>query len=69
MKGLTMNEEPNIGRPYASRNRYDEFLPIPNTNAGGTHEQCFAREDGGISQNAQDNVHAEHNQEGSASNS
>ena len=41
MKKLTMNEEPNIRRPYASRNHYDRFLPIPNSNAGGTHEQTF----------------------------
>jgi hypothetical protein len=41
-EGLTMYKEPNIGRPYASRNRYDGFLPIPNSNAGEGHEQIFA---------------------------
>jgi hypothetical protein len=44
MKGLTMNEEPNIGRPYASRTHYDGFLPIPDSNTSGTHEQSFASE-------------------------
>ena len=39
MKGLTVNEEPDVCRPYASRNHYDGFLPIPNSNAGGAIEQ------------------------------
>jgi hypothetical protein len=41
MKGLTINEEPEIGRPYSSRNCYDGFLPIPNSNAGGAHKRIF----------------------------
>jgi hypothetical protein len=44
MKGLTMNEESNVGHPYASRNHHDGFLPIPNSNAGGAIEQIFAPE-------------------------
>ena len=42
MKGLTLNEEPNIGHPYASRDRYHEPLPVPYGDAGGTHEQLTA---------------------------
>jgi len=39
MKGLTLNEEPNISHPYASRDRHHEPLPVPYGDAGGTHEQ------------------------------
>ena len=34
MKGLTLNEEPNVGHPHASRDCYDELVPIPNGDAG-----------------------------------
>jgi hypothetical protein len=44
MKGLTMDEEPNVGRPYTSRNHYDGFLPIPNGNAGEAIKQVIASE-------------------------
>ena len=43
MKGLTMNEEPNVCCPYASRDHYDGSLPIPNSNAGGAHERSFGK--------------------------
>ena len=39
MRGLTLNHEPNIGHPYASRNRCDGPLPVLYDDAGGTHEQ------------------------------
>jgi hypothetical protein len=39
MEELTLNEEPNIGHPYASRDRYDEPLPIPYGDADGTYGQ------------------------------
>ena len=42
MRGLTLNHEPNIGRPYASRDRYHEPLPVPYGDAGGSHEQLMA---------------------------
>ena len=42
MKGLTLNEELNIGYPYASRDRYHGPLPVPFGDAGGTHEQLTA---------------------------
>jgi len=32
---LTVNEEPNVGQPYASRHRNDEPVLIPNSDAGG----------------------------------
>jgi hypothetical protein len=35
-KMLTVNEEPNVGQPYASRHRYDVPVPIPNGDAGGS---------------------------------
>ena len=41
MKGLTMNEEPDVCRPYTSRNYYNGFFPIPNSYAGGVIEQKF----------------------------
>jgi len=34
MKGLTLNEEPNVGHPHASRDCYDELVPVPNGDAG-----------------------------------
>jgi len=58
MRGPTLNHEPNIGRPYASRDRYHELLPVPYGDAGGTHEQLTA-----APQISEDDVHAEHNQE------
>ena len=42
MKGLTLNHDSSIGHPYASRGRYDEPLPIPYGDAGGTHERLTA---------------------------
>jgi len=42
MKGRTLNHEPNIGHPYASRDHYHEPLPVPYGDAGGTHEQLTA---------------------------
>ena len=42
MRGLTLNHEPNIDHPYASRNRYHEPLPLPYGDAGGTHERLTA---------------------------
>jgi len=42
MKGLTPNHDPNIGHPYASRDRYHELLPVPYCDASGTHEQLTA---------------------------
>jgi hypothetical protein len=42
MKGLTVNEECKVGHPYTSRNRHDELLPIPNSDAGRNHELNFA---------------------------
>ena len=32
---LTVNEEPNVGQPYARRERYDKLVLIPNGDAGG----------------------------------
>jgi len=58
MRGPTLNHEPNIGRPYASRDRYHELLPVPYGDAGGTKEQLTA-----APQISEDDVHAEHNQE------
>ena len=34
---LTLNEEPKVGHPYTSHDRYDELLPVPNGNADGSH--------------------------------
>jgi hypothetical protein len=42
MKGLTLNEEPNIDHPYASRDCYDESLPVPYGNTDSTHERWTA---------------------------
>jgi hypothetical protein len=59
MKGLTLNHDSNIGRPYASRDRYDEPLPIPYGDAGGTHERITIASPTEIAED----IHAEHNQE------
>jgi len=42
-----LNEEPNVGHPYASRDPYDDLLPVPNGDADDAHEQ-LPREDGHI---------------------
>jgi hypothetical protein len=42
MKGLTLNDEPNIGHPYGSRDCYDESLPVPYGNADGAHGRLMA---------------------------
>jgi hypothetical protein len=44
---LTLNKEPNVGHPYASRDRYDELLPVPNGDADDAHERLH-REDSHI---------------------
>ena len=51
MKGLTLNEKPNVGYPHASRNRYDELVPVPNGIADDAHER-LPREDGHSASNA-----------------
>jgi hypothetical protein len=38
MKGLTLKLEPKVDHPYASCDRYDRLLPVPNGNAGSAHE-------------------------------
>jgi hypothetical protein len=42
-----LNEEPDVDHPYASRDRYDELLPVPNGDADDAHER-LSREDGNI---------------------
>ena len=61
MKGLTLNKEPNVCQPYASRDRYDELVPIPNCDAGDVHEQ-LPQEGSHITSNVEQDVLAEHNQ-------
>ena len=61
MKGLTLNEKPNVGYPHASRNCYDELVPVPNGDADDAHER-LPREDGHSASNTKQDVHAEHNQ-------
>ena len=39
MKGLTLKLEPKVDHPYASRDRYDPFVLVPNGNAGSAHKQ------------------------------
>ena len=56
-----MNEEPNICQPYASRDRYDELVPIPNGNADDVHER-LTLEGSHIASNVEQDVLAEHNQ-------
>jgi len=57
-----LNEEPNVGHPYGSRDCYDKLLPIPNGNADDAHERLH-REDSHIASNAEQDVLAENNQE------
>jgi hypothetical protein len=38
-----LNEEPNVGQPYASRDPYDDLLPIPNGDADDAHERYFEK--------------------------
>ena len=57
MKGLTLNEEPNVGHPHASRDCYDELVPIPNGDAGDCLGKVVI-----LPQNAEQDVLAEHNQ-------
>ena len=68
MKGLTMDEKPNVGCPYTSRNCNDVFLPIPIAVLAGPMSKFLPWEDSSITRNAEDNVHVEHDQEGSDSN-
>ena len=63
MKGLTLNEEPKVGDPDTTRERYGELVPVPNGDAGGAHEQFLPWEDRRIARNSDKYVHAEHNQE------
>jgi hypothetical protein len=68
MEGLTINEERKVGHPYASRNRHDELLHIPNSDAGRNHELNFASGRRWYNRNVEDDVHAEYYQEGSGNN-
>ena len=61
MKGLTLNEEPNVCQPYANRDRYDELVPIPNGNADDVHER-LTREGSHIASNVQQDILVKHNQ-------
>jgi hypothetical protein len=56
-----LNEEPNVGHPYGSRDRYDELLPVPNGDADDAHER-LPREDGHIASNTDQDVLAENDQ-------
>jgi hypothetical protein len=60
-KGLTVNGEPNVCQPYASRDHHDELVPIPNGNADDVHER-LTREGSHIASNVELDVLAEHNQ-------
>ena len=61
MKGLTLNEEPDICQPYSSCDCNDELVPIPNGDTGDVHEQ-LPREGSHIASNVEQDVLAEHNQ-------
>jgi hypothetical protein len=61
-KRLTLNLEYNAGPPYASCYRYDNFLHVPNGEAGGAHELLII-EDNGI---REQDIHTQHNQERSS---
>jgi hypothetical protein len=39
MKGLTLELKPEVSHPYASRDRYDQLVPVPDGNASSAHEQ------------------------------
>jgi hypothetical protein len=59
-----MNEKPKFDRPYTNCDRYDERLAIPYGEAGGVHEQLgLSLEYDHIVLNAEEDVHAEQNQE------
>jgi len=64
-KGLTLSEEPEVGHPHATCERYGELVPVPNSNASGAHQLFLPRKYRRIARNSDDYVHAEHNQEGS----
>jgi hypothetical protein len=66
MKGLTLNLEPNVGYPHASRDCYDDLVPVPNGDADDAHEQ-LPQEDGHSASNTKQDIHAEHNQKGRSS--
>jgi hypothetical protein len=36
---LTVNEEPKVGHPYTSCDRYDPLVPVPNGDADCAHER------------------------------
>jgi hypothetical protein len=56
-----LNEEPNVGHPYGSRDRYDDLLPVPNGDADDAHERLL-REDSHIASNTEQDVLAENDQ-------
>jgi hypothetical protein len=56
-----LNKEPNVGHPYASRDRYDDLLPVPNGDADDANEQ-LPREDSHIASNTEQDVLAENDQ-------
>jgi hypothetical protein len=61
---LTLNEEPKVGHPHASCERYGELVPVPNSNASGAHQLFLPRTYRCIVRNSCEYVHAKHDQEG-----
>lgn len=42
MKGLTLNEEPNVGHPYACGDSYNEPIPVPYGDASNIRKRLTA---------------------------
>ena len=42
--GLALNEERNIGHPYAQRNRYNNPVFVPNGDAKAIHESLVTED-------------------------
>jgi hypothetical protein len=39
VKILTVNEKSKVSHPYASRDHYNQLVPVPDGNASSAHEQ------------------------------
>jgi hypothetical protein len=64
MTRLTLQLEPKVSHPHASRDRYDQLFPVPDCNASSVREQMkMPRGRCPHHPNAEEDLHAEYDQE------
>jgi hypothetical protein len=65
MKRLTLELKPKVYHPYASRDRYDQFFPVPDGNASSAHDErmTMPRVRWLYHPTAEEDIHAEYDQE------